>query len=243
MAKTRLVCIIRLLLLLCSYTAAQSFTAPALLLPTLGDTIYVANPAFSWQAAYPAGGLQYEFRLYELLGDQSPQAAILSSPLLHATGTGQATTYLYPFNAAELKPGHHYAWQVVVHPMAEGQNEVYSPVNHFWVSDVQPDDIMPPKVSTYFEPHVQSNQRTYELQTSWLPIVLDEKYRPSQVTFRLISETRDAIKIPNRDVSVDTEYGDNYIQIYVGKLKPGIYEAIIETRKSTVQYVRFRVVQ
>jgi hypothetical protein len=240
MENSRLI-FIGILVVLASTVAAQSITAPVLLLPQQGDTIRHTNPAFTWQAAYPASQLQYEFRLFEILGDQTPEAAVLSSPVLHAAFTGQATAYLYPFNAAELQAGHHYAWQVVAHPQAEGQNEAFSPVSHFYVSEKETEEPTPPETSIYFEPHAQSNQRTYELNTEWLPIVLDEKYKPSKIKFRLINDQQQEITIPDLDVSVDIRYGDNYVQLYVGKLQPGIYQAIVETRKSDMQYIRFRV--
>jgi hypothetical protein len=116
---------------------AQNVLPPALLYPGDGDTLTSFNPAFSWSGSYvPSNGQlpTYDIKVAEILGNQSPEAAIQSNPAWFVTFDHRSTVFPYPLSAPFFERGKRYAWQVSMHYMAiqgeavlprTNQSEVY----------------------------------------------------------------------------------------------------------------------
>ncbi|MDB4906310.1 MAG: hypothetical protein JWO05_1094 [Gemmatimonadetes bacterium] len=108
--------------------ASQSFTIslpdpPRLVFPSNGSAVIVGQPMFQWMpvTAPPELGLQYKFRLVEILPTQTPDVALAANrPLLEQLVSG-ASTMLYPTDGLPLEEGNKYAWRVEAVD-AEGRN-------------------------------------------------------------------------------------------------------------------------
>jgi hypothetical protein len=97
---------------------AQNVLPPALLYPNDGDTLISFTPAFSWSASYvPSSGPlpTYDIKVSEILGNQSPEAAIQSNPAWFAAIDHRSTVFPYPLAAPFFERGKRYAWQVSMH--------------------------------------------------------------------------------------------------------------------------------
>ena len=95
----------------------QDVAPPTLVYPTDGDTIQALFPVFTWTAAYPltAGkGAGYRVRLVEVLGNQTPEAAIQANPDWFSQADIVQNVLAYPVSAPMLRQNQHYAWQVSV---------------------------------------------------------------------------------------------------------------------------------
>lgn len=96
-------------------TTAQSGLSPALLYPNEGDTLTTFYPTFSWSTAYaPADGQPptYEIKIVEILGNQSPEAAIQANPDWYSQSNIPVNVFAYPISVPSLKQHKRYAWQV-----------------------------------------------------------------------------------------------------------------------------------
>jgi hypothetical protein len=99
------------------YSYAQDVAPPTLIYPTNGDTIQALFPVFSWTVAYPlpAGDRTgYRVRLVEVLGNQTPEAAIQANPDWFSQGNIAQNVLAYPVSAPLLRQNKRYAWQVSV---------------------------------------------------------------------------------------------------------------------------------
>jgi hypothetical protein len=116
---------------------AQNVLPPTLLYPGDGDTLTSFHPAFSWSASYvPSSGPlpTYDIKITEILGNQSPEAAIQSNHAWFAAFDQHSTVFPYPLAAPFFERGKRYAWQVSMHYTATqgeaalprmNQSEVY----------------------------------------------------------------------------------------------------------------------
>jgi hypothetical protein len=88
---------------------------PTLVYPGNGDTIQALFPVFNWTVAYPltAGkGGGYRVRLVEVLGNQTPEAAIQANPDWFSQNNIPQNVLAYPVSAPLLRQNKRYAWQV-----------------------------------------------------------------------------------------------------------------------------------
>ena len=93
----------------------QDVAPPTLVYPTNGDTIQALFPVFSWTVAYPltAGkGTGYRVRVVEVLGNQTPEAAIQANPDWFSQANIAQNVLAYPVSAPLLRQHKRYAWQV-----------------------------------------------------------------------------------------------------------------------------------
>ncbi|MBD0258721.1 MAG: hypothetical protein ICV83_23640 [Cytophagales bacterium] len=93
----------------------QDVAPPTLVYPTNGDTIQALFPVLSWTAAYPliAGkGAGYRVRMVEVLGNQTPEAAMQANPDWFSQGNIAQNVLAYPVSAPLLRQNKRYAWQV-----------------------------------------------------------------------------------------------------------------------------------
>jgi hypothetical protein len=112
-----------------SVVMAQNVLPPALLYPGDGDTLTSFNPSFNWSASYvPSNGQlpAYDLKVAEILGNQSPEAAIQSNPAWFSAFDHPGTVLSYPPSAPVFERGKRYAWQVSMHYVAT-QGEVVLP--------------------------------------------------------------------------------------------------------------------
>ena len=97
---------------------AQNVLPPTLLYPGDGDTLTSFYPSFSWSASYVQSNGQlptYDIKVAEILGNQSPEAAIQSNPAWFAAFDHRSTVFPYPLSAPFFERGKRYAWQVSMH--------------------------------------------------------------------------------------------------------------------------------
>jgi hypothetical protein len=95
----------------------QDVAPPTLVYPVDGDTIQALFPVFNCTVAYPltAGkGAAYRVRLVEVLGNQTPEAAIQANPDWFSQANLAQNVLPYPVSAPLLRQNKHYAWQVSV---------------------------------------------------------------------------------------------------------------------------------
>jgi hypothetical protein len=134
----------------------QDVVPPTPVYPTNGDTIQALFPVFSWTAAYPltAGkGTGYRVRLVEVLGNQTPEAAIQANPDWFSQADIAQNVLAYPVSAPTLRQNKHYAWQVSVQvaqslnsgeQVAERLRTVHSEVYDFVLRDNMSDEACVP---------------------------------------------------------------------------------------------------
>ncbi len=93
----------------------QHVANASLVLINPGDesTVEEDLPVFIWTTTPPLGtGATYTLKLVEVLGNQSPFAAMQSNNAFHMQSDIHTTTLQYPISAPKLIPGRSYAWQV-----------------------------------------------------------------------------------------------------------------------------------
>jgi hypothetical protein len=97
-----------------SHTVAST-SQPLLLSPQDAADIEEARPMFSWAMPTPIQArtsVSYSFRLVQLLGKQSPTAAIQANPSWVELSNVTTPTIQYPPGARPLIAGNMYAWKV-----------------------------------------------------------------------------------------------------------------------------------
>jgi hypothetical protein len=88
---------------------------PQLIYPHDNSKVFETLPVFAWTPVSPmvsALDVTYSIRIVEIIGRQSPFAAIESNPAWFEEDMAQSTIAPYPLSAQELEPGRRYAWQV-----------------------------------------------------------------------------------------------------------------------------------
>ena len=108
---------------------------PLLVSPADGATVSQPFLVFSWLPvlAPPGTIVEYNLRLVEVLGGQTPLQAIEGNRPHVETTIAQSTTFVYTPDRLPLEEGRLYAWQVTAHapeghlPITnEGQSEIYT---------------------------------------------------------------------------------------------------------------------
>ena len=121
---------------ICSNLSGQNLyqiIAPQPIYPGNGDMVKEKMPSFAWS---PSSGnvKNYIFKLVEILADQTPEASILSNPILFEANN--LTNILpYPAYATLLERGKKYAWQVTTEATVyagEKSNDIVLPGEVFW---------------------------------------------------------------------------------------------------------------
>lgn len=88
--------------------------AVMLLHPAHGDTLPELYPSFTWAPALTQTGTQplYQLRLVEVMGNQTPEAAIQQNPDVWRVANLRTAVYPYSVAAPLLGKNKKYAWQV-----------------------------------------------------------------------------------------------------------------------------------
>lgn len=112
-----------------------SFSPPSLTTPENGDTVWIANPNFTWTAAtsHPGFIVRYHLKICEMLPGQAPEVAI-NNIAHHSEIVIDRTSFIYPNSARALAIGKNYAWQVQARDRNDipiGENEGKSEVWQF----------------------------------------------------------------------------------------------------------------
>jgi hypothetical protein len=93
----------------------ESTSQPLLLSPQDAADVEVGRPILSWAMPTPvrAGvSVSYSIRIVQLLGKQSPTAAMQANPAWMELSNVTTTTFQYPPGARPLIAGNLYAWKV-----------------------------------------------------------------------------------------------------------------------------------
>ncbi len=174
----------------------QDVAPPTLVYPGNGDTIQAFFPVFSWTAAYPltgGRGTGYRVRLVEVLGNQTPEAAIQANPDWFSQGNIAQNVLAYPVSAPLLRQNKRYAWQVSAQ-FAEGATAgeqvasrprtVSSEVYEFVLHDNMSDEACIPFL---FE---KLDERFYVFNDYDLKFKLGENIPPGNALRYLITDNR-----------------------------------------------------
>lgn len=118
----------------------QTINPPMPIYPANKDTITELYPVFSWAPVYPLQGSQpiaYSIRIVEVLGNQTPEAAIQANPDYFAQSRITQTFATYPLSAPYFRKDKRYAWQVIAHYIARhSANESMQTVQRALASEV-----------------------------------------------------------------------------------------------------------
>lgn len=169
---------------------AQDVPPPVLQFPDKGDTLKLLYPAFAWAPSLPDNPSQparYQIRIVEVLGDQSPEAAILANPDWFAAGNLYTTVFIYPFQAPIFRKYKQYAWQVTgeyTYNVSSGEASVTqkalvkSEVFDFWINDDMSDAECVPTLYAKLDErfYVVGNKIQFQLP----PAIADQ---PSRITY------------------------------------------------------------
>jgi hypothetical protein len=152
-----------ILVLLGPLVRAQDIPPPVLQFPDKGDTLKLLYPAFAWSPGMPndpAQPARHQIRLVEVLGEQTPEAAIMANPDFFAASNLYTSTFIYPFAAPLLRKYKHYAWQVTSefeYTLSSGETNarrqavVKSEVFDFWINDDMSDAECVPTLYTVLD--------------------------------------------------------------------------------------------
>jgi hypothetical protein len=113
-----------------SHTVAST-SQPLLLSPSDAVDIEEARPMFTWAMPSPLkarAAVTYSIRIVQLLGKQSPVAAMQANPAWMQLDNVTTTTIQYPPGARAFVPGSAYAWKVsaFIRGALLGQSEVWA---------------------------------------------------------------------------------------------------------------------
>ena len=87
-----------------------------LIAPSDEATVEEDLPMFLWTSTPPLGSsATYALKLVELLGNQTPTAALQSNSAFYQQQSIHTTTLQYPISAPKLIPGRSYAWQITAY--------------------------------------------------------------------------------------------------------------------------------
>lgn len=108
----------------------ESTSQPLLLSPSDAVDIEEARPMFTWAMPTPLKAravVTYSIRIVQLLGKQSPAAAMQANPAWMEVDNVTTTTIQYPPGARAFIPGSAYAWKVSAFMRGAllGQSEVW----------------------------------------------------------------------------------------------------------------------
>jgi hypothetical protein len=95
--------------------SVESTSQPLLLSPQDAADVAEGRPMLSWAMPMPqraGGGVSYSIRIVQLLGKQSPAAAMQANPAWVELSDVKTTTIQYPPGARPLIAGNLYAWKV-----------------------------------------------------------------------------------------------------------------------------------
>jgi hypothetical protein len=104
---------------------------PLLIVPANESTVTEPFPVFTWTwggAGQPDTRVTYTMKMVELLGSQSPAAAMQRNLSWFEQDGLRSTVLQYPPAARPLRPGQQYAWMVTAFTFDQpaGQSEVWS---------------------------------------------------------------------------------------------------------------------
>ena len=86
---------------------------PILIYPMDGSALEEEMPVFSWmEPVPPIDGMLYKIRISEILTDQSPEQALLSTPPYFEYGGIMGNMFEFPLSARPLEVGKSYVWRV-----------------------------------------------------------------------------------------------------------------------------------
>jgi hypothetical protein len=117
---------------------SQSPDQPVLLIPTNGENVLSLAPVFSWTSPGSLNEQQtpsYAIQIVEIIGDQSPVAAIQSNPDLVQENAIRDNIFSFPAYAQSLQAGKKYAWQVSTKEkrgVGEGESNATIKSEVFW---------------------------------------------------------------------------------------------------------------
>jgi hypothetical protein len=116
----------------CIEQTIEQLSQPILIAPAQSDTISLPLPVFTWVPPAPAfrsvaTQLTYKLRIVEVLGRQSPTAAMQTNPAWFEQDNLRAPTLVYQPAARGLQRGKRYAWTVYAFlgSAPAGQSEVW----------------------------------------------------------------------------------------------------------------------
>jgi hypothetical protein len=102
----------------CFSESVRLISAPVLLTPADGMDVSEKYPVFSWTLTGPAAtgaaraSTEYTIRIVEIIGRQSPTAAMQANPAWFERGNLTTPTLPYPPSARPLSVNTRYAWKV-----------------------------------------------------------------------------------------------------------------------------------
>jgi len=99
----------------CIDQRVEIISSAALNSPSDGDSITITQPAiFTWSPPMPApsGQITYKLKIVEILGNQSPEAAIQRNPSWFEQAGIRSTMFQYPVSARSFNSNKKYAWTV-----------------------------------------------------------------------------------------------------------------------------------
>ncbi len=203
-------------LIVCSFLSkGQEILPPQLIYPSNKDILMETLPVFSWinvgimpVALLNMGygrGYSYEIKIVEMIGEQSPEAAIVSNMDFYRANADN-NLFMYPLSAPKLEKGKDYAWQIklnYLHSVGETSvpKFVLSEAFMFSIADLQPEKCVPIlKQATENKIYsVENYQLSFEFEASEL---VDRK----SATYRII-DMMDKVKESNISVTFSEEYG------------------------------------
>ena len=203
-------------LIVCSFfLKAQEILPPQLIYPSHKDILMETLPVFTWVnvGAMPTSllnmgygrGYGYEIKIVEMIGEQSPEAAIVSNMDFYRANTDN-NLLVYPLSAPKLEKGKSYAWQIklnYLHSVGETSitKFVLSEAFMFTIADLQPEKCVPilKQVVENKIYGVENYQLSFEFEASEL---VDRK----SATYKII-DMIDKVKESNISVTFSEKYG------------------------------------
>ncbi len=97
--------------------------APQLISPANEEELKINNPVFTWMHMNSPGSTQtYKIKIIEIIGDESPENAMLKNKAFFEKEGITVQMLQYPSSAPKFEEGKRYAWQVSIGSINSGVN-------------------------------------------------------------------------------------------------------------------------
>lgn len=207
------------------------------------DTIKELNPTFTWIPPYPlpAGNVDYEITIAEIMPNQTPDAALLENqPVIKKTIPNQNAMYYSPANPKFIN-GKDYAWNVKV---VQGGN-LYSQSEVWSYSYRLLEDSSNYEPESYYLMERELKNAYATVDSNILPIKFTEDYKvlDSISQIRIYDNSYELVAT-EEDIPLSYKHGSNYTFLNfcpdVFSLSEGLYVLEIILVNDNKYYLRFK---
>ncbi|MBL0048936.1 MAG: hypothetical protein IPP32_12665 [Bacteroidetes bacterium] len=214
-----------------------------LISPMDKDTIDTPNPMLVWTHSEPfnllAPGEYFRMLVTDLLSDQSTEAGVITNTPLFMKNYMTSHQLLYPYDAKELQPGKHYAWQV-----QKISNGIIIAKSEAWEFVLAKEKVK--SDMKYVRLKKSLDPGYYYAENNKVFFVFDEEYTSDKIQCSIyddrMKEIKPTTKTDSENPKIDLkEFGFNKFCIDLNdlKIKSGFYTLSIKNSKNETFLLRF----